>query len=219
MNLADWEPYTCQCSPGWGGMLCNIDTQYCARHPMICQNGGKCLNSTDPFGSLPSYTCACALGFRGTHCEHQIRNCDYHGCSGIGTCQPSGECICPPGHYGSRCQFNQTNCNQNPCIGQHSICVQQTEATLSGGLTSPPIDPNTQNATAHPRWQHITFECHCERGRFGENCEYETNVCDTMQPCLNGKLELHLGQIMRSMPRVNPQRNVFLFLSCRITSR
>ncbi|KAF7259825.1 hypothetical protein EG68_02989 [Paragonimus skrjabini miyazakii] len=193
MNLADWEPYTCHCSPGWSGMLCNIDTQYCVRHPMICQNGGKCLNSTDPFGSLPPYTCACAPGFRGTHCEHQIRNCDYHGCNGIGTCQPSGECICPPGHYGSRCQFNQTECNQNPCIGQHSTCVQQSEAILSAGLPPPAIDSNAQNATGHPRWQHITFECHCERGRFGENCEYETNVCDTMQPCLNGGRCVSLG--------------------------
>ncbi|KAA3679456.1 delta [Paragonimus westermani] len=194
MNLADWEPYTCQCSPGWSGMLCNIDTQYCARHPMICQNGGRCLNSTDQFGSLPPYTCACAPGFRGTHCEHQIRNCDYHGCSGIGTCQPSGECICPPGHYGSRCQFNQTDCNQNPCIGQHSICVQKIEATLSAGLTPLPVDPNTQNATTYSGRQQITFECHCERGRFGKNCEYETNVCDTMQPCLNGGRCVSLGQ-------------------------
>ena len=37
-------PLTCDCEPGFIGMFCNIDAEFCRKHVNICKNGGTCEN-------------------------------------------------------------------------------------------------------------------------------------------------------------------------------
>ncbi|CAL8070380.1 unnamed protein product [Calicophoron daubneyi] len=173
-ELADWIPFTCQCELGWNGMLCNINAEFCASHPSICQNGGQCVDTPDPTGSRLIYRCLCPPGYEGMHCEIKIIDCRYHGCQANGECQSDGSCKCFDGYYGYECQFNHTDCKSQPCLGLQSTCTTISRlhrpVTSSGG---------------------IEYSCHCESGREGQNCEYETNECANVE-CLNGGKCVHL---------------------------
>ncbi|KAA0196619.1 Delta protein [Fasciolopsis buskii] len=164
--LSKWEPYTCECDPSWMGMLCNINKNICTSSENPCQNGGECVETTDLEGQTPLYACHCRKGFTGTHCEQQVHDCHYHGCGQKGECQNDGNCSCVDGYFGSMCQFNYTSCAESPCLGVQSTChmastIKQTEHGLA-------------------------FQCLCEPGRYGLNCEFWTNLCSTGIRCLNG---------------------------------
>ncbi|VDN98623.1 unnamed protein product [Rodentolepis nana] len=162
-SLGHQEPLTCECQTGWSGMLCTIDTQYCSNHPNTCLNGGVCHNTATE--TTPGYTCQCPLGYEGYHCEISNHNCRVYGCSGHGICQADGSCACSDTFYGSNCQFNQTSCWQNPCQGENSVCK--------------PLSENPKSNLA------INFQCECQQGLTGMNCENTIRKCDG-RPCLHG---------------------------------
>ncbi|VEL42513.1 unnamed protein product [Protopolystoma xenopodis] len=79
------EPYTCLCLPGWGGVYCSIDLDYCSHHHGVCRNQGVCLNMQGKASA--QYRCQCPPGFRGDHCEVVEDDCQVHGCgAGVGKC-------------------------------------------------------------------------------------------------------------------------------------
>ena len=57
--------FSCNCSTGWSGKVCDIDVDECASKP--CQNAkysdAKCINTPG------SYSCKCPFGWEGKHCE------------------------------------------------------------------------------------------------------------------------------------------------------
>ncbi|CAH8443162.1 unnamed protein product [Schistosoma rodhaini] len=201
-------PFTCECEPGWTGMLCNINMRVCDSNEYvnICQNHGICINQPDPNGLKVLYRCECLPGFYGTHCEKQINNCKFHGCNNRGECKKEGNCICDPSYYGSFCQFNQTTCSQDPCLGNLSKCY---------------ITPNETVITNNERSNQIVkqFKCHCEQGKFGENCEYDLDEC-LLEPCLNGGqcVDLITGYQCICPPRFTGPQCQFTLKACQNNS-
>lgn len=80
------QPWTCDCEPGWGGLICSERLNWCEVHQEVigtgtgingglgstagpCQNGGTCLSVDADSGH---YQCKCLLGYSGRHCEHII---------------------------------------------------------------------------------------------------------------------------------------------------
>ncbi|VDL88889.1 unnamed protein product [Schistocephalus solidus] len=162
-------PFTCVCEKRWGGMLCDIELQFCQNHPNTCKNRGKCEN-VQRTNNQP-YRCVCAPGFRGDHCEMIQLDCQFHGCRNGGECTQhsdgQGRCICPQGFYGSLCQFNQTSCAENPCQAPNSVCHPMLEE---------------RSGVRHRGRQ---FVCECPPGYSGDNCEINTDEC-VDKPCKNG---------------------------------
>jgi len=52
---------TCQCLPGFTGMLCEDDIKECIPNP--CQHNGTCTDEVN------DYNCSCAIGYTGRNCE------------------------------------------------------------------------------------------------------------------------------------------------------
>uniref|UniRef100_A0A5K3F9X4 Delta-like protein n=1 Tax=Mesocestoides corti TaxID=53468 RepID=A0A5K3F9X4_MESCO len=157
-------PFTCACSDGWGGMLCDIDLQFCQNNKGVCKNHGKCENVRNANGQ--SYRCVCAPGFRGDHCEMRQLDCLSSGCRNGGQCTQhldgQSRCICPKGYYGNLCEFNQTVCSEHPCQATNSVCHPLPKATNGR-----------------------QFYCTCPPGYTGDNCEINIDDCAS-KPCQNG---------------------------------
>jgi EGF-like domain len=60
------RPWECNCQPGYGGMLCDEELNFCEKNPGTCQNGGECRSLTLDDGL---FKCACSTGYRGRNCE------------------------------------------------------------------------------------------------------------------------------------------------------
>ena len=70
--------FTCTCSAGYKGDLCENDIDECVDQP--CQNGGNCVNTEE------SFTCMCPAGYKGNRCENDIDECVDQPCQNEGTC-------------------------------------------------------------------------------------------------------------------------------------
>ncbi|KAL9987869.1 hypothetical protein ACROYT_G002244 [Oculina patagonica] len=102
--------YRCDCTSGFSGKNCEIDTNECMNSP--CKNGGKCVNSQG------SYRCDCTSGFSGKHCETDINECTNSPCKNGGKCvnhQGSYRCDCTSGFSGKHCETDINECTNNPC--------------------------------------------------------------------------------------------------------
>uniref|UniRef100_A0A914VZ39 Uncharacterized protein n=1 Tax=Plectus sambesii TaxID=2011161 RepID=A0A914VZ39_9BILA len=60
--------FTCTCSAGYTGTVCNTEIDECDSSP--CLNNGVC---TDTFNG---YNCTCLAAFSGTNCEVKLTTCD-----------------------------------------------------------------------------------------------------------------------------------------------
>merc|ERR1719445_1422478 len=101
----------------------------------------------------------------GLNCENPI---DY--CANQNPCQNGGKCLsisetastlcdCPDGFFGDVCQNDVDECNSaagNPC--SHGSCIN-----TNGG-----------------------YDCQCEPGWTGKNCQENSNLCEQKNPCING---------------------------------
>jgi len=125
--------FLCKCRLECTGercQTCSPDLGYCARHPFICQNNGKCIENA----TAQQYACECQSGCEGRHCEvcpHDEDNyCKTHPgiCLNGGTCE-SGKnhtfiCRCTGNCYGSRCSTcqNSDTCMLNLCLNG-GLCI------------------------------------------------------------------------------------------------
>lgn len=66
MNGDCRRPWECNCKPGWGGMLCDEELNYCEKNPNTCQNDGKCTSLIKDDGN---FKCECPSGYKGQNCE------------------------------------------------------------------------------------------------------------------------------------------------------
>uniref|UniRef100_A0A7I4YUA3 Delta-like protein n=1 Tax=Haemonchus contortus TaxID=6289 RepID=A0A7I4YUA3_HAECO len=132
----DNQPFTCACEPGWGGIFCERDLEYCTRHDP-CKNGGVCSNG----GVQSDFTCRCPEGYVGTTCEIAVPSiCQHHGiCRNGGLCTTAdtklGRCECTEGFEGRYCEkrkapineaCSSTSCkNGGSCLnGSNCVCPQ-----------------------------------------------------------------------------------------------
>ncbi|VDL75498.1 unnamed protein product [Nippostrongylus brasiliensis] len=160
--------FSCKCSPGFSGSLCQ---ETCA---LECANG-VCVK-----GALGKEQCQCTQGWSGALCE--VSGSSLEGCTrtedcGIGErsasethvnrvhavtmllAQPTGSdaflCTCQSGFAGKLCETDVNECELTPC--QHGGTCINTEGS---------------------------FECLCEPQFTGPQCEQEVVTCAT-SPCLN----------------------------------
>uniref|UniRef100_UPI00358E2685 protein jagged-1b-like n=1 Tax=Myxine glutinosa TaxID=7769 RepID=UPI00358E2685 len=105
------KPWTCFCKINWGGLLCNMDLNYCGTHSP-CLNGATCIN-VEP----NKYRCLCLPGFEGENCHIEKKTCTKT-CQNGGTCEVQEEnpqCICPLGFRGLHCEVHEHYCPTTLC--------------------------------------------------------------------------------------------------------
>jgi hypothetical protein len=139
------KSYKCNCLLNYTGKHCEIYQTPCLSRP--CQNNGKCLNLNNTF------ECRCSLNYQGKFCEQSIDLCrtksNENLCLNGGLCLTNNhliQCSCLPGFTGLFCQTNINECYTKPC-SIHGECTD-----LING-----------------------YECHCETGWYGYNCENKQN--------------------------------------------
>ena len=100
----DSDSYQCNCTRGWGGLLCSTNLRdSCTSNP--CQNNGRCFSAKD------EYHCACQPGFTGDDCGQRFDVCRSFPCKNGATCTPSKTattftCNCAIGWDGASCEHD-----------------------------------------------------------------------------------------------------------------
>uniref|UniRef100_A0A8D0BQX8 Delta/notch like EGF repeat containing n=1 Tax=Salvator merianae TaxID=96440 RepID=A0A8D0BQX8_SALMN len=180
--------FTCSCSTGYTGELCQSEIDYCSQKP--CQNGGTCFSSTSGF------SCQCPEGYLGSSCEEKVDPCASFPCQNNGTCYTdrlSYSCSCSPGYTGPTCAQLIDFCALNPCAhgicrsvgtsykclcipGYHGLyCEEEYNECLS--------TPCQNGATCRDLIN--SYDCVCLAEYEGEDCEININDCAS-NPCHHG---------------------------------
>ncbi|XP_071806715.1 tyrosine kinase receptor Cad96Ca-like isoform X1 [Asterias amurensis] len=122
----------------------------CMSNP--CKNGGECSSTNNG----DDFTCMCTPGWTGMTCE-TTEVCSSNPCKNGGTCVASNsgfDCECTMNWTGTVCDEQQASspCQPNPC--------------LHGGTCSPTPNYNDYN-------------CQCDAGLSGKNCQSGSPTTDT----------------------------------------
>ena len=77
--------FSCVCTNGWAGTLCNVDVDECASYPCAAGHEGAatCVDG------MYSYTCVCEDGWSGEHCKVDDNECSSTPCANSGACEES----------------------------------------------------------------------------------------------------------------------------------
>lgn len=172
--------YSCKCPTQFTGQTCNNILNPCISSP--CQYG-----VCNQVGS--SYTCSCNSGYTGSTCNRIIDVCLSNPCN-IGTCESKLNywyCVCPIGYTGLKCETPLNSCDlyKPACLNQ-GTCVNQP-STNSFTCICPPSYTwyrcETDYCSIRPCINGICsktatgYQCQCNRGFTGTNCEIAINLC------------------------------------------
>lgn len=131
----------------------------------VCANG-KCKFDHN----LTTFKCACDFGWVGEYCDIAIKSCEDKPCLNQGECfDEDGDfrCECPSAWVGQYCDLPVIEENQcilgpsHPCQN-NAICVNVTNTRPS-------------------------YECTCDFGWIGRNCQHVQKDCSVGNPCDNGQ--------------------------------
>jgi Notch-like protein len=95
------ESYSCICSIGWTGSLCEVNINECS-FPLSCHPNSTCID-------LPgSYQCLCPSWLTGVNCLTAIDQCQTYPCLNNGVCVNNygslPTCYCQSGYTGVYCE-------------------------------------------------------------------------------------------------------------------
>uniref|UniRef100_A0A8C9EV35 Crumbs cell polarity complex component 2 n=1 Tax=Pavo cristatus TaxID=9049 RepID=A0A8C9EV35_PAVCR len=94
-----FNSFSCACSAGWEGLLCESNIDDCQSSP--CVHG----NCTD---RLADFECECFRGYIGKKCDINVDDCVRHQCQNGATCVDGVygySCRCPAQYSGPRCEW------------------------------------------------------------------------------------------------------------------
>lgn len=93
-----FNSFSCACSAGWGGLLCESNIDDCQSSPCV---HGDCVDA------VADFQCECFRGFIGKKCDINVDDCVRHQCLNGATCVDGVygySCKCPPQYSGPRCE-------------------------------------------------------------------------------------------------------------------
>ncbi|TNN67237.1 Fibropellin-1 [Liparis tanakae] len=135
--------FTCRCTLGFEGSLCELETNECNSFPCAsratcvdlvgrtcsedandcwsqpCLNGGLCTDL------INDYVCDCPVGFEGSFCEVNLNECESQPCHNGGICVDGNDryqCFCSEGFAGLNCEINNDECVHGYCAN-NSTCI------------------------------------------------------------------------------------------------
>ncbi|NXN25320.1 CRUM1 protein, partial [Nycticryphes semicollaris] len=155
-----FNSFSCACSAGWGGLLCESNLDDCQSSPCV---HGDCVDA------VADFQCECFRGFIGKKCDINVDDCVRHQCLNGATCVDEVygySCKCPPQYSGPRCEpslafprwpFPPEQCGKNFSCLNGGKCISESWGA----------------------------NCSCKPGFTGRNCQININKCDP-NPCQNG---------------------------------
>ncbi|KAF1407048.1 hypothetical protein FQV23_0009882, partial [Spheniscus humboldti] len=153
-----FNSFSCACSAGWGGLLCESNLDDCQSSPCV---HGDCVDA------VADFQCECFRGYIGKKCDINVDDCVRHQCLNGATCIDGVygySCKCPPQYSGPRCDylvlalsFLWPSCAANFTCLNGGKCISESWGA----------------------------NCTCKPGFTGRNCQININECDP-NPCQNG---------------------------------
>lgn len=94
-----FNSFSCACSAGWEGLLCESNIDDCQSSPCVY---GNCTDR------LADFECECFRGYIGKKCDINVDDCVRHQCQNGATCVDGVygySCKCPAQYSGPRCEW------------------------------------------------------------------------------------------------------------------
>ncbi|XP_063000667.1 protein crumbs homolog 2 [Elgaria multicarinata webbii] len=174
-----FNAFRCACSPGWGGLLCEANTDDCKSSPCI---HGRCVDEVGDF------QCDCDKGYIGKRCQINVDDCIRHQCQNGGSCVDevySYSCKCPPEFTGPHCEwpFPPEECGKNfTCLngGRCTSGPWGANCTCKPGYAGRKCQININECDPNPCQNGGTcqdsvnrYRCVCSASYTGERCDVD----------------------------------------------
>ncbi|NXQ85758.1 CRUM1 protein, partial [Nyctibius grandis] len=172
-----FNSFSCACSAGWGGLLCESNIDDCQSGPCV---HGDCVDA------VADFQCECFRGFIGKKCDINVDDCVRHQCLNGATCVDGVygySCKCPPQYSGPRCEwpFPPEQCGKNFTCLNGGQCISASwgaNCTCKPGFTGRNCQINVNECDPNPCQNGGTcqdsenkYECLCSASYTGERCD------------------------------------------------
>ncbi|XP_074465037.1 protein crumbs homolog 2 isoform X7 [Larus michahellis] len=183
-----FNSFSCACSAGWGGLLCESNLDDCQSSPCV---HGDCVDA------VADFQCECFRGFIGKRCDINVDDCVRHQCLHGATCidEVYGySCKCPPQYSGPRCEwpFPPEQCGKNFTCLNGGKCISESwgaNCTCKPGFTGRNCQININNCDPNPCQNGGTcqdsenkYECLCSASYTGERCDINKGTPGALFP-------------------------------------
>ncbi|NXU58670.1 CRUM1 protein, partial [Turnix velox] len=177
-----FNSFSCSCSLGWGGLLCETNLDDCQPSPCL---HGDCVDA------VADFQCECFRGFIGKRCDINVDDCVRHQCLNGATCVDEVygySCKCPPHFSGPRCEwpFPPEQCGKNFSCLNGGKCVSESwgaNCSCRPGFTGRHCQININECDPNPCQNGGTcqdsenrYECLCSASYTGERCDINQPV-------------------------------------------
>ena len=118
----------CQCSPEYGGDLCEVKLIHCINES-VCGGPERKENCIE---DMSGYQCECKFGYGGDRCQVDLDLCENSPCQNGGTCVDLGDhftCQCPYEYAGRTCGMLSVAYMCGYLIHMAVFCCMQLQAS------------------------------------------------------------------------------------------
>ncbi|XP_076211338.1 protein crumbs homolog 2 isoform X6 [Aptenodytes patagonicus] len=183
-----FNSFSCACSAGWGGLLCESNLDDCQSSPCV---HGDCVDA------VADFQCECFRGYIGKKCDINVDDCVRHQCLNGATCVDGVygySCKCPPQYSGPRCEwpFPPEQCGKNFTCLNGGKCISESwgaNCTCKPGFTGRNCEININECDPNPcqnggtcRDSENKYECLCSASYTGERCDINKGTPGALFP-------------------------------------